>query len=139
MSALDRLTPRQQEVLQLATSGLTRAQTAERFGIAVSTVMTHRHQILRRLGVPTICAAVALVREPRSDLSRSTKALEGLGPAQLQVLRCVAEGLTNQEIADRIGRSIHTVKNQLYLIYRMLGVTNRMSAVGAACDLFGEN
>ena len=51
-----------------------------------------------------------------------------LTPRQQQVLRLVAEGLTNQQIARRLGLSPHTVKKHLELIARRLGTANRAAA-----------
>jgi DNA-binding CsgD family transcriptional regulator len=44
------------------------------------------------------------------------------------VLELVAQGLTNGEIAARLGLSVHAVKFHLAAIYRKLGVTNRTEA-----------
>ncbi len=41
----------------------------------------------------------------------------------------VGRGLTNQEIADELHRSLRTVKNTLYRAYHKLGVRNRTQAV----------
>ena len=38
----------------------------------------------------------------------------------------VARGLSNKEIADELGKSPATVKNQLVSVYRKLGVKSRI-------------
>jgi DNA-binding CsgD family transcriptional regulator len=42
-----------------------------------------------------------------------------------QVVNMAVEGLTNQEIAGKLGVSAHTVKNHLLRIYEKLGISNR--------------
>ena len=45
-----------------------------------------------------------------------------------EVLRLVAEGLTNEQVAMRLGLSIHTVRAHLYSTFGKLGVGTRMAA-----------
>jgi DNA-binding NarL/FixJ family response regulator len=55
-----------------------------------------------------------------------------LSERQLEALRLLAAGATNQEIAARLSLSRQTVKNILSEIYTVLGVGNRTEAVVTA-------
>lgn len=55
--------------------------------------------------------------------------LEQLTAGEMEVLRLVAEGEDNQEIAQRLSLSAQTVANRLRAIYQKLQVTNRTQAV----------
>jgi DNA-binding NarL/FixJ family response regulator len=50
-SALDLLTPRQRQILQMVAEGLGTRQIAERLFLSVKTVETHRGQIMQRLDI----------------------------------------------------------------------------------------
>jgi DNA-binding CsgD family transcriptional regulator len=54
------LTPREVEVLELATAGLSTQQTARRLGCAERTVETHRRNIYAKLHATGIAHAVAI-------------------------------------------------------------------------------
>ncbi|MCS7350073.1 response regulator transcription factor [Thermoflexus sp.] len=54
---------------------------------------------------------------------------EELTPREIEVLRLLADGLANKEIAARMGISEHTVKFHVSSIYRKLGAANRAEAV----------
>jgi len=49
-----------------------------------------------------------------------------LSKRELDVVRCVAQGLTNREIAERLGLSQHTIKNCLSRVFDKLGVSSRV-------------
>lgn len=55
-----------------------------------------------------------------------------LSPRESEVLRLVAEGLTNRAIATRLRIGEATVKTHLLHVYGKLGVSDRASAVNAA-------
>lgn len=52
-----------------------------------------------------------------------------LTSAELGVLRRLAAGHTNAQIAQHVGRSEKTVRNHLTRVYAKLGVVNRTEAV----------
>lgn len=52
-----------------------------------------------------------------------------LSKREEQVMRLVAEGLGNREIAEQMNLSEHTVKNYLFHIFDKLGISNRVELV----------
>jgi DNA-binding NarL/FixJ family response regulator len=52
-----------------------------------------------------------------------------LSKREQDVVRCVAEGLSNREIAARLKLTEHTVKNYLFRIFDKLGVSSRVEVV----------
>lgn len=52
-------------------------------------------------------------------------ALAALGPRQREVVLLAAKGLSNQEVAERLGISTRTVENHLHRAYAELGVDGR--------------
>lgn len=61
--------------------------------------------------------------------SAKTHAFAELTDHQTNILRMVAEGLLNKEIADRLGVTVETIKQHNVKIYRKLSVNNRAEAV----------
>jgi two-component system, NarL family, nitrate/nitrite response regulator NarL len=49
-----------------------------------------------------------------------------LSKRELEVVQSLAEGLTNREIAEKLGLSQHTVKNYLFRVFDKLGVSSRV-------------
>jgi DNA-binding NarL/FixJ family response regulator len=49
-----------------------------------------------------------------------------LSKREMEVVRLLAEGLTNRDIAERLGLSQHTIKNYLFRVFDKLGVSSRM-------------
>jgi two-component system, NarL family, nitrate/nitrite response regulator NarL len=49
-----------------------------------------------------------------------------LSKRELDVVSCLADGLTNREIAERLGLSQHTIKNYLFRVFDKLGVSSRL-------------
>jgi DNA-binding CsgD family transcriptional regulator len=55
--------------------------------------------------------------------------IEDLTPREVDVLRLLADGLSNREMAARLGISENTVKFHVASLYSKLGVQNRAEAV----------
>ena len=70
-------------------------------------------------------AVEALATSPRVH-AISAGGMELLSKREREVVRCLAEGLTNNEIGERLGLSRHTIKNYLFRVFDKLGVSNRM-------------
>jgi DNA-binding NarL/FixJ family response regulator len=58
----------------------------------------------------------------------------GLTRRELEVLRLVAEGLTNAEVADRLVISVRTVDAHLVSVYGKLGISSRSAATRYAIE-----
>jgi ATP/maltotriose-dependent transcriptional regulator MalT len=58
-----------------------------------------------------------------------------LSVRELDILRLIATGCTNKEIADRLVIAISTVKSHINNLYSKLGVRSRTQAISVARDL----
>ncbi|MFD2670847.1 response regulator [Marinicrinis sediminis] len=71
---------------------------------------------------------------PPSLLHKRQDDLYGLSERELQVLECIANGLNNREIAEKLYLSEGTVKNYISSIYSKLDVRDRIQAARKAQD-----
>jgi LuxR family maltose regulon positive regulatory protein len=60
---------------------------------------------------------------------------EALSPRELEILRLVCQGLSNQEIARQLVLSVGTVKFHIHNIFGKLGVRDRPQAIAKASQL----
>src|SRR5437867_97468 len=66
-------------------------------------------------------------------LRRSPRGLgSDLTPREVEVLKLLAEGVSNQQIADRLVLSLHTVRNHVQNVISKLGAHSKLEAVAAA-------
>lgn len=56
----------------------------------------------------------------------------GLSPREVEILAMVAQGLSNQEISERLFLTINTLKSHIRGAYRKIGATSRAQAVAWA-------
>jgi DNA-binding NarL/FixJ family response regulator len=85
-----------------------------------------------RMGQEQTAGPEAVETIKASRLSRTTTL--SLTPRERDVLRLLADGLSNKEIAERLVLSVVTVNSYLRTIYSKLGVSSRTAAVRFALD-----
>jgi LuxR family maltose regulon positive regulatory protein len=81
---------------------------------------------------PSIPEHTASIQNPQSQIQNL---VEPLSERELEVLRLIAAGLSNREIAERLVISLSTVKGHTANIYSKLAVDSRTQAVAAATAL----
>jgi ATP/maltotriose-dependent transcriptional regulator MalT len=122
---------------ELASARLELARVLALLG-RVSSAVREATLAVRRLDEIGAGAQAARARELLSDLGAppvARRAAAGerlLTPRELEVLRLVAEGLTDGEIAARLVLSKHTVHRHLQNAYARLGCSSRAAAVAEA-------
>ena len=85
-----------------------------------------RPSLTTRMERPSATAERAFVATPEPD---------PLSPKELQVLRLVASGRSNTEIAMLLGNSEGVIKNHCSAVFSKMGVRDRTQAVLRAIDL----
>jgi LuxR family maltose regulon positive regulatory protein len=78
----------------------------------------------------TLLAAFEAAARPAT-----TALIEPLSPRELDVLRLIAQGLSNNEISERLFLALDTVKGHNRRIFEKLGVQRRTEAVARAREL----
>jgi DNA-binding CsgD family transcriptional regulator len=63
------------------------------------------------------------------EVLASTGPKTALSRREAQVMLLVCQGLTNQEVSERLFLSMNTVKSHLRSAYRKMGVTSRPQAM----------
>lgn len=92
------------------------------------TIATHIREVAAGrtvLDARSAAAIAAQLRQPET---------EALSARELEVLRLVAEGLSNPEIAKRLFVAPSTIKTHLERAYGKLGVNDRAAAIAQAKD-----
>ncbi|MGW7613782.1 ATP-binding protein [Streptomyces sp. NPDC054766] len=79
--------------------------------------------------------ALGLRRIPRGPLAVTRENPAGLTERQVQVMRLLARGLTNGEIAEHLVVSVRTVDHHVSAVLDKLGVRTRRQAAVRAADL----
>lgn len=75
------------------------------------------------------------LRSAYSGRIQDSELLQSLSKRQRQVMEYLAQGLSNQQIAQAMFVSEHTVKSHLYSSFKLMGVKNRLEAA----KWFAEN
>jgi DNA-binding NarL/FixJ family response regulator len=79
-------------------------------------------------------SAMQVAREAQTVRASKVEPPNGLTPRELEVLRLVAQGLTNPQIADQLIVSRRTINTHLNSIYRKLNVSTRSAATRFAVE-----
>jgi len=90
-------------------------------------VCVHRGQIWA--SSQELTYMLEFLREPRPLRVVEASASALLTEREMAVVRCVADGLTNKEVAAKLGLSQHTVKNYLFRIFDKLDVSSRVELI----------
>ena len=76
--------------------------------------------------------AITYAERGRGQRKRPTSGWTSLTPTELDVVRLVSEGLTNNDIATRLFISPRTVQTHLTHVYTKLGLSSRFQLVQEA-------
>jgi LuxR family maltose regulon positive regulatory protein len=80
-----------------------------------------------KIGVPAIRPGNERILKPSSTVNKTF--VEPLSKRELEVLRLMADGASNTEIAQQLFLSVNTVKKHISNIFAKLGVATRIQAV----------
>lgn len=97
-------------------------------GAAMDDLASSLEQVLRG-GAPMTPRVARRVLEMFTRLAPKESPAAGLSPRERQVVEGMAAGLTNKEIAAKLGLSAHTTDGYTRSIYEKLHVKNRSGAV----------
>ncbi len=94
--------------------------------------------LARRWPAPPVTAPASDLASPpvvpHAGRPPSTDRAFGLSRRELDVLRLVATGMTDAQVADRLVLSPRTVNSHLHSIYGKLGVSSRSAATRFAIE-----
>jgi DNA-binding CsgD family transcriptional regulator len=117
---LDRLTPRQLKIVQLAYAGESRTRIARTLAISRATLRWHTHYI--RQVLPGF-----------HFVTLDESAIRFLTGREREITRLVASGMSNEDIADHLGIVVGTVRTHLNHLYHKTGTKNRVQLIVALC------
>lgn len=116
------LTRREQEVHRLYVMGYSGRRMAFELGISPKTVKNHVSSIIRKT-------------KGSAPPPRITIAPDPLTPREVEVIRLIARGHSNQRAAKELGVKQETVKFHLTHVLRKLGVQSRTEAAWRALEM----
>ncbi|WP_243766627.1 helix-turn-helix transcriptional regulator [Streptomyces sp. GC420] len=127
----ERLTQAEVRVVAGLARGQTNAEIGKALFLSEVTVKSHLQRIGRKLGCGDRAEIVHVAYGIGylNDLPPQWRRPTGLSARELEVLRCIAEGLTYRKIGERLGTGTETVKGVARLLFVRLRARGRAHAV----------
>jgi len=123
------LSPREQQILDMIARGYSNPEIARELGTHIQTVKTQVSGLFEKIGAKTRAHAITLSSPvPTKD---GTYYLT-VTPHEHNLIRLIAYGTPNAEIARRLGTSPDTIKNQINRLFQKFGATHRAHLVALA-------
>jgi DNA-binding CsgD family transcriptional regulator/tetratricopeptide (TPR) repeat protein len=91
-------------------------------------------QVLAAQGAVTMATSAPAGPSCVPQTRKASSSPDGLTAREIEVLRLVAQGLTNEQVAERLVISPRTVDTHLTSIYSKIGVSSRVAATRYAMD-----
>ncbi|MER6602543.1 LuxR family transcriptional regulator [Streptomyces parvus] len=123
------LTDNLRHVLHRLAEGRTGIQIARELGVSPVTVRGYSHRLQEALGAHTVAHAVHLAHQLGMLADLPHRHPSAVPAAQVEVLRLVAAGMSNSQIAGVLGRAEYTVAEQVRQVRYRLGARDRSHAV----------
>lgn len=120
------VTPREREILNLLTQGWDNLEIADYLGMSRRTCKQHMGRLFQRFGIVDGAKRVKLVLAvlPEQEISEIT--LPHFSSGELQIIRLVSTGASNEEVALIRGTTTQVIKNVLRKIYDLSGSSTRL-------------
>lgn len=135
---MDRLTPREREIVSLIGQGASCARIAALVGISHHTVRTHRRNILGKLALHSSAQLIAFAQRDGAGEPSSIAMLElvrALSARERQVVHCIGQGRTSKQVARDLGISPATVRKHRERLSRRLGMHRAADLIRLAKSL----
>jgi DNA-binding CsgD family transcriptional regulator/tetratricopeptide (TPR) repeat protein len=96
---------------------------------SVAAALMEAAALAERIGMPVLLGRIRAMGSPAATRARLP---DGLSPREVEILRRVAQGMSNKEIGAALHISEHTAANHIRSILRKTGCANRTEAASYA-------